>query len=57
MADDLIQTAISVHGHTIRITVRQWTHITEAHDYMAGNLDKVLETIAEPSRVIAGVRG
>jgi len=54
--DDVLQTVISVHGHTIRVTRQQWAHITEAHDYMAGNLDKVLETIAEPGRVIAGTQ-
>ena len=55
--DEILQTAVSVHGHTIRITARQWAHVTEAHDYMSGNLDKVLETLAEPSRIIAGESG
>jgi hypothetical protein len=54
---DIIETAVSVFGNTIRVTVRQWTHITESHDYMAGNLDKVLETLAEPSRIIEGTEG
>jgi hypothetical protein len=54
---DILQTVISVHGHTIRITIQQWAHITESHDYMAGNLDKVAETLAEPSRVIQGQQG
>jgi hypothetical protein len=57
MAGDALQTATSVHGNVIRITARQWAHITEAHDYMSGNLDKVLETLSEPSRVIRGERG
>lgn len=57
MPDDVLYTADSVFGHTIRITARQWVHVTEAHDYMSGNLDKVLETLAEPERVIAGERG
>lgn len=55
--DDALQTVTSVHGHTIRLTVQQWAHITESHDYMAGNMGKVVETIAEPSRVIQGQRG
>lgn len=54
---DVIETAVSVFGNTIRVTVRQWTHITESHDYMAGNLDKVLETLAEPSRIIERPEG
>lgn len=57
MTEEPLQTVVSVHGHTIRVTLRQWTHITEAHDYMAGNLDKVLETIAEPGRIIEGTQG
>ena len=57
MSDDVLQSTVSVFDHLIRITARQWAHVTEAHDYMSGNLDKVLETLAEPGRVIAGERG
>lgn len=32
-------------------------HVTEAHDYMSGNIDKVLQTLAEPERIIAGQHG
>jgi hypothetical protein len=55
--ENVLQTAISVKGNTIRVTTRQWAHITEAHDYLAGSLDLVLETLAEPERVIGGERG
>lgn len=55
--DEVLQTAVSKHGHTIRVTVKQWAHISAAHDYMSGNLDKVLETIAEPTRIIEGEQG
>jgi len=57
MSDDTLHTLVSVNGHSIRITARQWAHVTEAHDYMSGNLDKVLETLAEPDRVVAGEQG
>lgn len=57
MPDDPLCTVISVFGNTIRITARQWAHVTEAHDYMSGNLDKVLETISDPERIIAGEAG
>ncbi len=57
MPDDVLHTLVSVHGHTIRVTARQWAHVTEAHDYMSGNLDKVLETLAEPDRIVAGEHG
>ncbi len=55
--DDILQTAISVNGNHIRLTAKQWAHITESHDYMSGNMDKVLETIGEPSRIIEGIQG
>ena len=55
--NDTLQTAISRLGNTIRVTARQWAHVVESHDYMSGNLDKVLETLAEPSRIIAGEQG
>ncbi len=57
MGNEVLQQVESVHGHTIRVTAAQWAHITEAHDYMSGNLDKVLETLSEPTRVLAGERG
>ncbi len=57
MPNDVLQIATSVFGHAIRLTARQWAHITEAHDYMAGNMDKVLETLSEPSRIIQGEQG
>jgi hypothetical protein len=28
---------VSVRGHRIRLTLRQRLHISENHDYMAGN--------------------
>ena len=49
--------ALSVHGHHIRLTERQWTHIVDSHDYMAGNRDKVLETLEEPEIVVEGDEG
>jgi hypothetical protein len=57
MNDDTMQVVRSVHGHAIRITLKQWAHVSDAHDYMAGNLDKVMETLAEPDRIIEGNRG
>lgn len=57
MPDDTLQTAVSVFKHTIRLTARQWVHVTEAHDYMSGNMDIVLETLAEPDLVVTGSHG
>jgi hypothetical protein len=57
MMDDPLHTVTSVHGHTIRVTATQWVHVVGAHDYMAGNIDKVLETIGEPDKIIEGKNG
>ncbi len=48
---------MSVQGHLIRLTMRQWLHISENHDYMAGNRALVLETIADPDELLAGSAG
>ena len=45
---------ISQNGLPIRLTYKQWSHITENHDYMAGCIDMVLETIAEPDLIVKG---
>jgi hypothetical protein len=39
------------------LTLRQWVHIIENHDYMAGNRELVLETIADPDELIEGEAG
>ena len=45
---------ISVRGHPIRLTLQQWLHISENHDYMAGNRSLVLEIIADPDKLLVG---
>jgi hypothetical protein len=45
---------VSVRGYRIRLSLRQWLHISENHDYMAGNRTSVLETIADPDELVAG---
>lgn len=57
MPDEVFHRLQSVFGHSIRLTATQWAHIVEAHDYMSGNMDMVLETITEPDRVVAGEAG
>ena len=50
----VLSTVLSVNYHTIRLTYRQWGHITESHDYMAGNREKILETVADPDCLTTG---
>jgi len=55
--DMVLSTVSSVNRHTIRLTHRQWIHIAESHDYMVGNREKVLETIADPDQLVEGDLG
>ena len=51
---ETIQTCISKNNVSIRLTYKQWAHIVEAHDYMSGNLDLVLESIEDPDYIVEG---
>jgi hypothetical protein len=57
MPDDVLQIVVATSGNVIRITYKQWVHLTENHDYMSGNLDKVLETITDPDQIVRGSKG
>jgi hypothetical protein len=43
-----VEVVRSVNGVPIRLTDERWTHIVENHDELAGRMDDVLATIAEP---------
>jgi len=49
-----IRTAITRDGTVIRVPLERWVHITESHDYMAGHLDLVIETIENPDWLVKG---
>lgn len=51
---DVVGTAVSRNGIPIRLTYKQWAHITDSHDYMAGNLDMVFESIEDPDFIVQG---
>ena len=51
-----VEVTKSVTGKIIRVTSKQWFHIVESHDYMAGNLSKVMETINSPDCIIKGLK-
>jgi hypothetical protein len=44
----------SKNGVPIRLTNKQWMHIIENHNYMAGNLDIIIETVADPDYIVTG---
>ena len=57
MADVILATSRSVNGKEIRLTYRQWAHIIESHDYMAGNLELIIETAGSPDNIVEGMQG
>jgi hypothetical protein len=44
----------SKNGIAIRLTDERWVHITEEHAELAGLRLDVIETLADPQRVLAG---
>ncbi len=54
MIRESVDETISVSGKRIRLTAKQWVHIIESHDYMSGNIEKVLETVNTPDCVVKG---
>ena len=52
----MIGTVISKNAKEIRLTAERWAHIVESHDYMAGNQDKVFETLENPDNIVSGAK-
>ena len=53
----MIDIVTSKNDLPIRLTDERWAHITEEHNELAGMRLEVLETVADPMRVLAGGRG
>jgi len=53
----VLEGILSKNGVPIRLTDERWAHITEEHCELAGLRLEVLETIADPSRILAGREG
>jgi hypothetical protein len=51
-----LATLISKRGVPVRLTHERWSHIVESHDYLAGHLDLVVETVGDPDYVVTGVK-
>lgn len=51
---DVVGIVISKNGIPIKLTHKQWAHILESHDYMAGNLDLVFESLEDPDFIVEG---
>ena len=53
----MLEGILSKNGVPIRLTDERWAHITEEHCELAGLRLEVLETIVDPSRILAGCEG
>ena len=53
----MIDKVVSKSGVLVRLTDERWSHITEEHCELAGMRLEVLETIANPVRILAGGMG
>ena len=49
-----IRIAQSKNSVPIRLTYKQWAHIIDSHDYMAGNMDMVMESVENPDYLVRG---
>jgi hypothetical protein len=47
----------SKNGIRIRLTDERWVHIEDEHNELAGLRMPVLQTVAEPTRILAGGAG
>ena len=50
----MTETVLSKNNIPIRLTDERWAHITDEHCELAGMRLAVLETVAEPERILAG---
>jgi len=50
----LAETVLSRNNVPIRLTDERWVHITEEHCELAGMRLEVLDTVANPSRILTG---
>lgn len=50
----MTETVISKNGIPIRLTDELWAHIIEEHSELAGMRLEILDTVANPSRILEG---
>ncbi|UCB52446.1 MAG: hypothetical protein JSV10_10790 [Candidatus Zixiibacteriota bacterium] len=55
--EEIIEVTKSQAGKVVKLTLKQWLHIVESHDYMAGNMAKVMETVNSPDCIVKGFKG
>jgi hypothetical protein len=53
----MLAVVLSKNGVPIRLTDERWAHVAEEHNELAGLRPEVLQTIAEPERILSGAGG
>ncbi len=53
----MVHTVLSKNEVPVRLTAERWAHIVEEHNELAGLRLDVLETVADPERILAGGAG
>ncbi|NOT57437.1 MAG: hypothetical protein HOP18_22770 [Deltaproteobacteria bacterium] len=53
----MISLVVSKNGVPIRLTDERWAHVIEEHGELADLRQKVLQTVAEPERIVEGKAG
>jgi|TARA_B100000315_G_C14417957_1_gene514146 hypothetical protein len=53
----MVHTVVSKNEIPVRLTAERWAHIVEEHNELAGLRLDVLETVADPERILAGGAG
>jgi hypothetical protein len=53
----VINEVLTQNGVLIRLTDERWSHITEEHCELAGLRLEVLDTVSNPTRILAGGMG
>ncbi len=51
MRGDIVFEVDDRNGKKIRLTKKQWRHITKYHRYMANYLEEIKETLIDPIRI------
>ena len=53
----MTENILSINKIPIRLTDERWAHVIEEHAELAGMKYEVLETVAKPSKILAGKKG
>ncbi len=53
----MLATVLSKNQKPIRLTEERWSHIVEGHSELVELPAEVLQTVVEPTKILAGCKG